>query len=516
MSVTEDSSAPAMAHDLDHDPLDPGDTAELPEQSAAHEPADPLDADDSVGLLRSWQLRAGAIMRAVREPTQRIMVTDPDEEISQRHARSVIDLCLRTGEAMLAAGASAADVVATVLRLSETYELAGMQVDITFTSITVSVRRGLDEDPISVMRVVKARTTDYTRIQGVYKLIAELTNATEPVDIAEARHRLRRILTQPHPYRRWVVTLGKAILAGGVVVMYDASFVLILVAALAAVAVDLITRLMDRWGIATFFTQMGAAAVTTGIATVMYWLQSQGIELPGANRPTVIVISGIIMLLSGIGLTSAARDAIDGYYVTASARMLEVIMLTLALAVGISATLGLVLKIGVPIQVGTSLGPDGGLAAGTLGSALIGIGFALTSYIRLRMVPLLAIVAGLVFAAYYLLRPITDQPGLVPGMAGVVAGVLGYLTYRWFKVPEAAMTMAGLIGLIPGLAVYRALYALMGTEYGVIQALPALVLAFATGLGLAAGSTIGGYLARRFFGQDRASQKASRRTQEAT
>src|SRR5690625_3528762 len=114
-------------------------------------------------------------MRAVREPTQRIVLTDPDEEISQRHARSVIDLCLRTGEAMLAAGASAADVVATVLRISDTYELSGMQVDITFTSITVSVRRGLDEDPISVMRVVKARTTDYTRIQGVYKLISEIT-----------------------------------------------------------------------------------------------------------------------------------------------------------------------------------------------------------------------------------------------------------------------------------------------------------------------------------------------------
>lgn len=539
--MIEEASAPDLTHDQDRarDPEpnqepgpdrdpdpgpgpDPDPTQESGPDAAAEGAESGAGTDGSLWpsgpaeLLRSWRMRADAVLRAVREPAQRIVTSDPAEEISQRHARTVIDLCLRVGEAMLAAGASAADVVATVLRISDAYDLDGMQVDITFTSITVSVRRGLDEDPISVMRVVKARTTDYTRIQGVYKLIAELTAAEEPPDIAEARQQLRRILSQPHPYRRWVVTLGKAVLAGGVVVMYDASFVLIAVAALSAIAVDLITRVLERWGIAAFFTQIGAAAITTAIAAVMYWLQSQGIELPGANRPTVIVISGIIMLLSGIGLTSAARDAIDGYYVTASARMLEVIMLTLGLAVGISATLGLVLKLGIPVQVGTSLGPDGGLLAGTAGSALIGIGFALTSYIRLRMVPLLAVVAGIVFAVYYLLRPLTDQPGLVPGLAGVVAGVLGYLTYRWFKVPEAAMTMAGLIGLIPGLAVYRALYALMGTEYGVNQALPALVLAFATGLGLAAGSTIGGYIARRIFGEDRASAKASRRTQEAT
>ena len=514
--LSSDEAGAAPQSDV-ADPSDAGQqSSDLPEGGTGHPEPErsthplPRPAD----LLSSMRLRAGAIMRAVREPTQQIVVTDPAEEISQRHARAVIDLCLRAGEAMLASGGSASDVVATTLRISDCYGVTGTQVDITFTSITISVRRGLDEDPISVLRVIKNRSTDYSRLQGVYLLIAEITDADEPMEVTEALRRLRGILTQRHPYRRWIVTLGKAILAGGVVVMYDASIVLVAVAAAAAVAVDLITRLLDRWGVAAFFTQMGAASITTSIAVFMYWLQSQGIELPGANRPTVIVISGIIMLLSGIGLTSAARDAIDGYYVTASARAMEVVMLTLGLAVGISSTLGIALRLGVPMYVGTSLGPDGGLLAGTVGSALIGIGFALTSYIRLRVVPLLPVVAGVVFAVYYLLRPLTDQPGLVPGLAGVVAGVLGYLTYRWFKVPESAMTMAGLIGLIPGLAVYQALYALMGTADGVSRALPALVAAFATGFGLAAGSTIGGYLARRLFGEDLAEQKASRRTQD--
>lgn len=461
--------------------------------------------------IRSLADRVSGTTRGAGAPTQKITIISSDDHVSQRHARSVIDLCLRVGEAMLATGASSADVVAMVLRISNSYGISAMHMDITFTSISISVHRGIDEDPISVMRIVRVRTTDYTRLQDVYLLVDEISGTGDPIDVDEARERLGTILRGPHPYRRWVVTLGKAILSGGVVVMFNVSFVLVLVAAASAVVSDLITRRLGKWAVPAFFAQVSAAAVTTAIAVFMFWLRSIGIELPGANQPTVIVISGIIMLLSGIGLTASARDAIDGYYVTAAARGLEVFMLTLGLAVGISITLGVALRIGVPVTVGTSLGSEIAPLPGVLGAAIIGIGFALTSYVRLRFVPLLAIAAGLVFAFYSIIVPLVPQPGLAPGIAGAAAGVIGYLTYRWLKVPEASMTMAGIIGLIPGLAVYRALYAFMDSEFGVLGALPAMVVALSTGLGLAAGTTIGAFVARRTFGLDPAAILALRR-----
>lgn len=478
------------------------------------------DIDDRRGVLRRrlgqslFELAGGAI-RGIDTPTQVLSVIAVDDELPQRHARLVIDLCLRTGEAMLATGASAADVVATVLRISDAYGISAMHVDITFTSITVSIHRGMNEDPMSVMRIVRVRTTDYTRLQAVYLLIDEIAGHGSPVDVEEARDRLNAILTRAHPYRRWVVTAGKAILASGVVVMFDVSFVLVLVAAATAVISDIITRRLSKWSVPGFFAQMAAAIATTSIAVGIFWLRSVGIELPGSNSPTVIVIAGIIMLLSGVGLTASARDAIDGYYVTATARGMEVLMLTLGLAVGISLVLGVALRLGIPVSVSTSLGDGIDLVPGLVGSTLIGVGFALTSYVRLRLVPLMAASAGLIFAVYWLVLPFATQPGLAPGIAGAAAGVIGYLTYRWLKVPEGAMTMAGIIALIPGLAVYRALYGFMDSEFNVDQAVPAIVLALATGIGLAAGTTIGGFATRRIFGLDRQAMLAGRRTRGA-
>lgn len=467
--------------------------------------------------LRTWWSRrlrvfSGDIVRTAFPPTQRVAIPWADDALSQRHARAVIDLCLRTGEAMLATGATTADAVATVLRISETYGLRNVHVDIAFTSITVSVHRGLDEDPISIMRVVKVRTTDYTRLQAVYRLIDDVVTSGGAIDIDEVRERLSTILNQPHPYRRWVVTLGMAILAGGVVVMFNASLVLAAVAAASAVIADVIARRLSKWGIAVFFSQIACAAAITIIAVAMYWLRSMGVELPGANNPTVIVISGIIMLLSGIGLTTAARDAVDGYYLTAAARTMEVVMLTLGLAIGIWLTIGVAYRLGAPVAVGTSLGSGRGLWAGMLGVALVGIGFALTSYVRFGLAPLMAADAAVVFAVFYLLRPLMPQPGMASAAAGAVAGVIAYLAYRWIKVPEAAMAMAGIIGLIPGLAFYTGLYNLIGDDFDPSQAAPALLSAAATGLGLAAGTAIGGYIARLSFGLDRSARIAQRRS----
>jgi uncharacterized membrane protein YjjP (DUF1212 family) len=455
---------------------------------------------------------AGGAIRGAGTPTQIISVVGGDDALSQRHARLVIDLCLRAGEAMLATGASASDVVATVLRISDAYGISAMHVDITFTSITVSIHRGMNEDPLSVMRIVRVRTTDYTRLQAVYLLIDEIAGQQKPLDVETARDRLTAILASPHPYRHWVVAAGQAVLASGVVVMFDVSIVLVLATAITAATSHLIVRKLSRWSVPGFFAQMAAAIATTSIAVFIFWLRSVGIELPGSNSPTVIVIAGIITLLSGVGLTASARDAIDGYYVTATARGMEVLMLTLGLAVGISLVLGFALRIGIPVTISTSLGDRIGLVSGTVGAMLIGVGFALTSYVRLRLVLLMAVAAGGIFAVYSAVLPFATQPGLAPGIAGTVAGVVGYLAYRWVKVPEGAVTMAGIISLIPGLAVYRALYGFMDAEFAAADTLPPVVMALATGIGLAAGTTIGGFGARRLFGFDRQARLATQRS----
>lgn len=48
--------------------------------------------------------------------------------VDQRAARAVIDLAMRVGETLLSTGASASDMVATALRLTDAYGLRSVPV----------------------------------------------------------------------------------------------------------------------------------------------------------------------------------------------------------------------------------------------------------------------------------------------------------------------------------------------------------------------------------------------------
>ena len=67
-----------------------------------------------------------------------------------------------------------------------------VHIDVTYTSITVSHHRGAHEDPVTIMRVVSGRATDFDRLQRIQALVANL--AADRVPIAEARARFTELM----------------------------------------------------------------------------------------------------------------------------------------------------------------------------------------------------------------------------------------------------------------------------------------------------------------------------------
>ncbi|KUG59390.1 hypothetical protein AVL62_06885 [Serinicoccus chungangensis] len=462
-------------------------------------------------LGRHLKHAAVHVVRSSSPPTTALGVRTDGDEATQRHARAVCDLALRVGEALLSTGASAADTVAIVLRLGHAYGIRSMHVDITYTSISVSVHRGLDEDSLTVMRVINDRAPDYTRLEAVQRHIEEIVRSAEgssegpSLDVDAARAHLSTLLASPHPYRRWVVTVGAAIMSVGVVMLFGAGPLMWLVAAISAATVDRVQRQLYIWGVAAFFTQVLSAAIPTGIALVMYAV--------GRETPSVVVVSGIVVLLAGLGVLGAAQDAIDGYYVTAGARGLEVLMMTLGIAVGVASVLGVSRWFGVDMQVSPIIALGGTPFISTIGAMLIALGFCLSTYSGTRTI---LVSIGIAAPAWLVLEAAIFVGFAAPAGVAVAASLVGafaYVTYRVLRVPEAAVATAGIVSLLPGLAVYRALYVIMQNDASTVaNAVIYFVDAVATGLGLAGGLAIGGYLARRKLGLDRAALRARRRS----
>jgi uncharacterized membrane protein YjjP (DUF1212 family) len=479
---------------------------------------DPAQLTTSGRVGHLWRERAAHVVRGVSPPTMALGTrTEGDEAVSQREARAVIDLALRVGEAMLSTGAPSSESVATVLRLMQAYGVRSAHVDITFTSITVSIHRGLHEDPLSVMRVIPGRSPDYTRLEGVQALVDDVVSSAAggalPLEIDVARSRLTRVLKAPHPYRRWVVTAGNALIAVGVVVLFGAGPVTWLLAAVSAALVDQAQRVLYNAGVAAFFAQAVSAAVPAAIAMPLFWAMDRDIHVPGVDSPSLVVISGIVVLLAGLGMMGAAQDALDGYYVTAGARGLEVVLMTAGIAVGIAVVLGLANRLEIDMDVSPFVMLGGLPFVGALGSMVVALGFCLITYAGPRTMATAMIVAGLAW--------LTFEAAVLLGLGGagsvavasVPAGALAYAAHRRLRVPELAVATASIVALLPGLAVYRAIYLILANSPAVVgNAVIHFVSAVTTGLALAAGLSIGGFLLRRRFGLDLAAQRARRRS----
>ncbi|MCI2422775.1 threonine/serine exporter family protein [Saccharopolyspora sp. K220] len=409
----------------------------------------------------------------------------------------VLDLGLRIGEVQMASGAGASDVTATIIGVVNAYGLPHCEVDVIYTSITVSCYRGTDLPPITSLRVVRNRSIDYTRLADVEALLRRITAGE--VTASDAYRELDRITTAPHPFPRWVATLAWAGMAASLAVLLGGGtdWKLPLIAAAATALVDRIGRLLNRRALPFFFQQIVGGAIATSVALGCYslgWLQNADLA----------VAASIIVLLSGMTVVGSMQDAVTGYNVTAAGRTAELGLMSAGLIAGVVLALYVGVRIGGDAVSGLdaqAIGRAGVLAPGLhlpvqmLAGASTSACFALASYAPPR--PLLAagIGGGVAAAVHALLTTVADVHTVLAGaVATTVVGFVGGIIARRLRIPALVIAVSGVAPLLPGLATYRGLYELsvLGSPSGVAT----LMLAVATGLALGAGVVLGEYLAQ--------------------
>ncbi|MBB3084512.1 threonine/serine ThrE exporter family protein [Geodermatophilus sabuli] len=444
---------------------------------------------------RAWRAVAGN-----SPPTAPIGLRAQSSRMDDLTAHAALGLALRIGASMLAVGAPSADVTATVLRVAAAYGLTSCQVDITFTSLTVSFDRE-DAVPLTAMRIVRMSRTDYTRLQGITDLARAI--GAGDLDVEEGHRRLDRVVAAPATYRRTVNALAWAGVAGCFGIVLGGGWREALIAALTTALIEQVLRVLNRRSLPVFFQQVVGAALATGVAVL---LLAWDVDV----RTSLVVAAGIVVLLAGLSLVTAAQDAISGFPVTAGARAFEVVTLTAGIVVGIAGVLDLAQRARLPLTVVTSPSPVPFPVALAASAGIAGF-WALASHARPRAVGLAAIAGALAWTTFWALSAVGAGAPLASGVAAVVIGFCGEVLTQRLRVPPQLVAVCGIVPLLPGLAIYHGLFRIV-VDADIDGGLAALVGASAVGLALAAGVTLGEYLGRPVSGErDRFDERVRRR-----
>jgi len=418
-------------------------------------------------------------------PTDQLPVVSGEAAITE-----VLDLALRVGEVLLSSGAATADVTTDILTITSAYGLPRCQVDITFTAISISAHRGLSSPPVNTMRVVNYRSLDYTRLAEVDRVIRSAQQGM--VTARQAHGELDRLTTAPHPYQRWVATLAWSGMAASIALLVGGGWLVCAVAFGSAAVIDRAKRLLNRTGLPFFFQQVVGGFIATLPAALLFAAQD---VLRLTVRPSQVAAAGVIVLLSGLSLVGSMQDAITGAMVTAAARFLEVLILTAGIIIGVGLALKLASGVGIMLPpLGSSSVALSQLPVQVLAAAGSGAFFALACYAERRALLFAAAAGAAGFAVFGVLQHIAGGTLMASAAAATFVGFAGGVLSRRYRIPPLVIAVSGITPLLPGLAVYRGLFAMTNSDP--VTGLSEMSAALGIGAALASGVVLGEWMAR--------------------
>ena len=433
----------------------------------------------------------GRLIRGTEAPTDTlpVLVNPESTQLSEYYdARvgQVLELAVSIGSVLMASGMSASDTMIQVKAIAAAYGIENCDVDVTNTVIFIAVYRGPTLPPASTLHTVRSRAMDFSRLAAVDRLVDRIR--TDPLPPARARAELDRIVTAPHPYKRWIATLAWGGLAFSMAGTLGGDLVVCLISALSTMAIDRVNRRLNKHGLPFFFQHAVGGAIATTPPMALYILGPKfGLQFD----PTIAIAAGLVVLLAGLSLVGSVRDVITGAPVTAVARFFELVMMTAATIAGVAFVLHAATRLGVPDLTISPYAPPAlaELTVRVAFGAASAAAFALACYAERRASVAAAIggaagVAGFLFAQTWGLSPVVASFA-----AAVPVGLVGALMERRNLTPPLMVSTSGITPLLPGLALLHGVYAILGDQLtiGFASVLGALAVSTA----LAAGVTLG-------------------------
>lgn len=243
----------------------------------------------------------------------------------------VLKVALLAGEILMQSGSEVYRAEDTARIISKSF---GVDAECFFMPTGIFISGfGEDNKPISLMKRVTHRTVDLHKIEMVNTFSRRINE--ENLSIEDAEKELLRILEGPY-FKFPVMLIAAAITAPVYTLLFKGTVTDALIAAPISAVIFLINSGISKVGFFQFFS-LFVSGIIAGALTIfakeMY---------PPINIDKVIA-GAIMILVPGIAITSAIKDALKGDLVSSISRIGESLLTVVAVGVGV----GLMITIGL-------------------------------------------------------------------------------------------------------------------------------------------------------------------------
>lgn len=245
------------------------------------------------------------------------------EREAERYSERVLSLALDLGKSMVKCGAEMNRVEETVVRIGYAY---GMKKTEVFSVISMIHATVIDSDnrTHSQMRRISSSGVNFEKLERLNSLSREIC-ATKP-ELDLAREKLEAICSKTSRFNI-VVCLGYMLAAATFAVFFGGTLLDALATTPIAAIIYLLQVFIKAKGASKlFFTALESAIA--GLLALMF------VHIGFGNNVDIIMIGDIMLLIPGLMLINSLREMLCGDMMSGLLRLLESVMLAMAIAVG--------------------------------------------------------------------------------------------------------------------------------------------------------------------------------------
>lgn len=354
---------------------------------------------------------------------------------------TLLDLTTELGYDLAMSGAETFRVEDTIRRIMNAYSIEA-EVFAIPNNLIVSIE-GENRKPMTRMRRIGFHGNDLDGVERFNALSRRICDEKpEPLIALQWLHEEEKVRQQ---YSFPVHILGGMVGSAGYAVFFGGNWQDFLCAGICGMLVGFINHFMNKLKVNQFFSTMLSAFI---MAVAAYAMGAMGI----VNSCDCVVIGTLMILLPGLIFTNALRDIIYGDTNSGINRIIQVLLIAAAIALGTGAAWNLAkLLWGVPVSAPAIAYP---IWVQCLSASVGCIGFTIVFNIHGRGKWLCMLGSGLTCAVFGLTVYLTANE-----TAGYFAGAVFSAAYaetmaRIRKYPTLSYLVISIFPLIPGAGIY--------------------------------------------------------------
>ncbi len=359
----------------------------------------------------------------------------------------LLDVTTELGYQLAMSGAETYRIEETITRIFAAYGITA-EVFAIPNCLTVSLETE-KQKPMTRMRRIGHHGTDLDSVERYNNLSRKI--CAEKPDPAVAAKWLEETIASKRQYSFWIYVLGNVLGAAGFILAYNGSFTDAVCAAICGLFVGFISYALGKLKVNMFFSTI-ASAFALGLTA--YTAGSLGLLVSTEG----VIISSLMLLVPGLLFTNALRDIIYGDTNSGINRIVQVLLIGVAIALGTGSAWNLISQFGADIA---STPVQHSILLESITTFVACCGFNILFNIHGRGGFLCALGGALTWALYRICQTYWIDGMVAYFAAAFFASAYSEIMARIRKYPAISYLVVSIIPLLPGAGVYRATAAIM-------------------------------------------------------